>query len=215
MAIKQTIQNYFTFFTALSPLFISTFLLLNSFLNGDLRGMIFLVGNALASGIGTLTKKSLTSKAFLRGPAKKGESYNPATDGPAHDYCDVFEPLDSSIKNYSMPSSHGVFFGYLITYLSLGIAENPNEPKPGLPFTIGVSSLALLDIIFRLRSRCDGVADVIGGLVIGALVGLGWYMLIRYLWPNGDGGKMVYFAKEDLDVAKCKLGKTQFKCRKK
>ncbi len=215
MAIKQTIQNYVTFFTALSPLFISTFLLLNSFLNGDLRGMIFLVGNALASGIGTLTKKSLMTKAFRRGPAKKGEEYNPATDGPAHDYCDVFEPLDSSTKYYTMPSSHMVFFGYLITYLSLGIAENPNEPKPGLPFIISVSSFALLDLIFRIRSRCDGVADVVGGLVIGGLVGLGWYMLIRYLWPNGDGGKMVYFAKEDLDVAKCKLGKTQFKCRKK
>ena len=171
MAIKQTMQNYFTFFTALSPLFISTFLLFNSFLNGDLRGMVFLVGNALTSVAGMLLKKSLSgNKSFLRGPAKHGEDYNSEIHGPAHDFCDVFEPLDASTKYVSMPSSHALFFGFLISYLTGGVVENPNEPKPGVPFIIGLATLAIFDGIFRWRSRCDGIKDLVGGLFLGCLL---------------------------------------------
>tara|TARA_B100001287_G_C22630242_1_gene504730 strand:+ start:419 stop:1072 length:654 start_codon:yes stop_codon:yes gene_type:complete len=216
MAIKQTLQNFFTFFTALSPLFISTFLLLNSFLNGDLKGMVFLVGSAIASIIGVFIKKSLVNnRSFLRGPAKHGSSYNAAEHAPTHDFCDVFEPLDSSIKFVSMPSSHALFFGYLLMYMGYGIGENPSEDKPGLPFIIGISSIALFDLIFRFRSRCDGIPDIMGGLMLGALIGFAWYMLIRYTWPDNQGPKIVYFLKEDLNTEKCKLGKTSFKCKRK
>jgi len=213
MAIKFSLYNYTVFFAALSPLFISTYLLLNSVFQGNLRGIIFLVGNALASSIGLLVKSAAKMK---RGPLKYGDKYNQVSDPnslpPAHDFCDVFEPPHSSLKYYGLPSSHAVFFGYTLAYISAGINSNPN--KPGIPFIILLSVLAGMDLFFRKASRCDGTMDILAGLVIGGAIGTVWYFLIKFAWPDGKGDKMVYYAKDDINVEKCKLGKQKFVCKK-
>lgn len=212
MAIKFSMYNYTVFFAALSPLFISTYLLLSSIFNADVKGIVFLVGNALASVIGMLVKSAVKRP---RGKLKYLDKYNtsdPDTLPPAHDFCDVFEPARSSLKHYGLPSSHAVFFGYLLTYLQLGIQSNPN--KPGIPFFIFISVLAGLDLFFRATSKCDGALDIGAGLIVGGLVGAGWFYAIKYGWPENKGEKIVYFAKDDVNIEKCKLGKQKFVCKK-
>lgn len=212
MAIKFSLYNYSVFFAALSPLFISTYLLLNSIFQGNLRGIVFLVGNALASGLGLLVKSAVKKP---RGKLKYGDKYNtgdPDTLPPAHDFCDVFEPARPSLKYYGLPSSHAVFFGYILTYLQLGIQKNPN--KPGIPFFILISIFAALDLFFRKTSKCDSFMDIGSGLIIGGAFGALWFYAVYFGWPNGEGEKMVYYAKEDINVEKCKLGKQKFVCKK-
>jgi membrane-associated phospholipid phosphatase len=213
MAIKFSMYNYSVFFAALSPLFISTYLLLNSVFQGNLRGIIFLVGNALASAVGLLVKSAAKRK---RGVLKYGDKYNQASDTdtlpPAHDFCDVFEPAHPSLKYYGLPSSHAVFFGYTLAYIQLGIQSNPN--KPGIPFFILLSVLGGMDLFFRKASKCDGVMDIFAGLIIGGAMGAAWFFLVKYGWPDGKGEKMVYYAKDDINVEKCKLGKQKFVCKK-
>jgi len=213
MAIKFSPYNYTIFFAALSPLFISTYFLFNSVFQGDLRGIIFLVGNALASGLGLLIKAAAKKP---RGPLKYGDMYNksdnPDSLPPAHDFCDVFEPPHSSLKHFGLPSSHAVFYGYTLAYISAGIQTNPN--KPGIPFIIFISILGGLDLFFRKVSRCDGFMDIFAGLIIGGVVGTAWFMLIKHGWPNDEGIKMVYYGKDDINVEKCKLGKQKFVCKK-
>lgn len=216
MAIKFSMYNYSVFFAALSPLFISTYFLLSSVFQGNLRGMIFLVGNALASGFGQLIKAGMKKP---RGKLKYGDKYN-SSDNPdtlpdAHDFCDIFEPANSSLKYYGLPSSHAVFFGYVLTYLQLGIQQNPN--KPGIPFFILISILAAMDLFFRKSSKCDSIMDIGAGLIAGGFMGALWFYAMYYGWgwfTDGDGAKMVYYAKEDINVEKCKLGKQKFTCKK-
>ena len=211
MAIKFGFYNYSVFFAALSPLFISVYLLLSSLFQGNIRGIVFLIGNAVASLFGMGVKNAVKRP---RGKLKYLDKYNTASDPstlpPAHDFCDVFEPAMQSLKHYGMPSSHAVFYGYLLTYLQLGIQSNPN--KPGIPFFIFLSILGGLDLFFRATSRCDSGLDIFAGLIVGGFVGAAWWFFVRYAWPDGE--KVVYFAKDDINTEKCKLGKQKFVCKK-
>ena len=210
MAIKFSLYNYSIFFAALSPLFISTYMLLNSLFQGNIRGIVFLIGNAIASFLGMGIKAAVKRP---RGKLKYLDKYNTAdksTLPPAHDFCDVFEPAMESLKHYGMPSSHAVFFGYLLTYFQLGIQSNPN--KPGIPFFILLAVLGGMDLFFRASSRCDSGLDIFAGLIIGGAIGAGWFFFVKYLWPDGE--KVVYFAKDDINAEKCKLGKQKFVCKK-
>ena len=54
--LSLTIGNIIKFFTFLSPIFISSFLVLQSFVNYDLKALAYLIGTLLAYGIGMLVK---------------------------------------------------------------------------------------------------------------------------------------------------------------
>ena len=214
MAIKFSMYNYTVFVSALSPLIISAYLLLNSFFQGNLRGIVFLLGSMISSLLGNLAKKSLNEK---RGPFKKGDSFNPSTDMPAHDFCDIFEPINPELKYLGSPSSHAVFFGYLLSYLGLGIVSNESS-KPGIPFWSLLTLLMTLDLGFRFKSGCDGGKAIGIGLFIGMLCGLAWFYAVLFgmgFMSGGklDGGTLVYNYKDDVhNPDKCVLGKTKYKC---
>ena len=214
MAIKFSMYNYTIFVAALSPLLISAYLLFNSFFQGNLRGIIFLLGSMLSSVFGNLAKKSLNMK---RGPFKKGDNFNPSTDNPAHDFCDIFEPMNPELKYLGVPSSHAVFFGYLLTYLGLGIVSNETS-KPGIPFWSFLALLMSMDLGFIWKKGCDTGLSVPIGLIIGMLCGGLWFAIVLYgmnFLSGGklDGGTLVYNYKDDVhNPKKCVLGKTQYKC---
>jgi len=214
MAIKFSMYNYTIFIAALSPLIISAYLLLNSFFQGNLRGIVFLLGSMISSIIGNLAKKGINDK---RGPFKKGDSYNPATDSPAHDFCDIFEPMNPELKYLGTPSSHAVFFGYLLTYLGLGTVYNESS-KPGIPFWSLLASIGVVDLVFRFSKGCDRPKAIAIGLFLGMLCGGLWFLTVLYgmgFMSGGklDGGTLVYNYKDDVhNPDKCVLGKTKYKC---
>ena len=209
MAIKFGLYNYSVFFSALSPLFISVYLLFNSVFQGNLRGLIFLVGNSLASLFGNFMKSAIK---IPRGKFKYGSAYDPSEHGPLHDHCDIFEPANSELRAFGVPSSHAVFYGYALTYLGLGIMNNQTN-KPGIPFWILMAFLGVMDLGFRGMSKCDNAMAIGAGILMGGLIGAGWFYLVLYGWPNGDGDKMVYNLKDDVhNPEKCKLGAKTFKC---
>ena len=58
MAIKLSINNVIIFVTSLLPILIGSFFIINSFFNYDLKGLIWLIGLLLASGISMLLKNA-------------------------------------------------------------------------------------------------------------------------------------------------------------
>ena len=209
MAIKFGLYNYGVFFSALSPLLIQTYLLFSSIFQGNLRGLVFLVGNSLASLFGNFLKQFAKIE---RAKFKYGAKWDPTKDPPSHDHCDIFEPVNSDLKYFGVPSSHAVFYGYALTYFGLGITENQTN-KPGIPFFILMSLLCVLDLFFRYKSKCDNFMAAGAGLLIGGLVGIIWFHGIKSFWPNGDGDKIVYNLKDDVDnIEKCSLSKQSYKC---
>ena len=59
--LSLTIGNIIKFFTFLSPIFISSFLVLQSFVNYDLKALAYLIGTLLAYGIGMLVNQAALS----------------------------------------------------------------------------------------------------------------------------------------------------------
>ena len=56
MALTFTLDNIMKFFTYISPIFISSFLLLQSAMDWNLKGLVYLIGICLSYIVGILFK---------------------------------------------------------------------------------------------------------------------------------------------------------------
>lgn len=204
MAIAISPTNYAIFFTALSPILIISYLLMDSAFNSNLRAIIFIVGLVIAQIIGVAFRHIIPNnkKAWI----KEGRSPT-AAERAAHDVCDVFEdPFGSS---YLGPSTHGIFHAYTLTYFFQGHFSNPERPGV-IPLSV-LSMISILDFVFRKYSKCDTFGGLAWGIIIGGIIGMFFWNAVYYGWP---GPYHVYLAK-DKAQNKCKLKKAKFKCVQK
>jgi hypothetical protein len=204
MAIAFSPKNYAIFFTALSPIFIIVYLIMDSAFYANIRSIVFIVGLLLAQMVG------IGMRYIIPGNKKpwivEGRSPTPE-ERASHDVCDVFEdPFGSA---YLAPSTHAIFHSYTILYFFSGHFANPDKPGV-LPISV-LSIIAVLDLIFRKTSNCDNWSGLVWGIVIGGIIGLLYWNSVYYGWP---GPYHVYLAK-DKSQSKCKLKKAKFKCIQK
>ena len=120
IAIKLSINNVIIFVTSLLPILIGSFFIINSFFNYDLKGLIWLIGLLLASGISMLLKNAghglflkLYTPWIREGRAAKTDEL------PCYDFCEIFEPLSQTSKKSRFIDSHGFFHGFTWFYLVL------------------------------------------------------------------------------------------------
>lgn len=198
MAIAFSPKNYAIFFTALSPILIISYLLMDSAFNSNLRAIIFIIGLVVAQSIGVGMRHIIpNNRRDLTGNSSS----------PSHDVCDVFE--DPWGSWHISPSTHAIFHSYTLAYFFQGHLSNPEKPGV-LPISI-LTIISILDFIFRKYSNCDTFASLAWGVIIGSIISFGFWNLIYYGWP---GPYHVYLAK-DKAQNKCKLKKAKFKCVQK
>ena len=212
MPLRLTPTNILQFYTFLSPILISCFLLFMGFYNGSPQGIVYLLGTFINHFFG-MGFKSFFSKypKFLRTPVQMNYPLNAGqTTASMPDYCNVFVTpwFNQSVNDTSMPSLNAMFHSFTFVYLLCGILSNPN--KPGIPFLITLGITAIANMIFRTYYYCDKMQDILVGVILGGLVGFGIFNLIYY--ALGDTGPtLLFYAKED-NTKKCKLSKTKFRC---
>lgn len=218
MALKFSLDNIVQFFTFISPIFISLFLLIKSTMDYNIRGIIYLVGLLLNWIIGILLKSMFSGMdATARAKGKRGQferlpikmnwplHAGQTTDG-VPDYCSVFEGpwFTSALGATSMPSMNAMFHAFTFAYILMGVATNPNHP--GIPFVIILALTGIINMGYRKMLFCDKFMDIGVGIVVGAAIGVGYFYLINSWNPTYP-----FYAKED-PMKRCKLGKTRFKC---
>ena len=221
--LSLTIGNLIKFFTFLSPIFISSFLVLQSFVNFDLKGLAYLIGTFLAYGIGMLVKLFFHhnfknspedggipgSGYFTRKPIKNAWGFAPGAGGnPLSDSCSVFAgPFSTStVSTTSMPSLNALYHAFTISYMVSGLVNNPNKPSSGnIMFIVILTVFGLTNMFFRLHSYCDSFLDILVGILIGIGCGVGWFYSMKSINPS-----IVYHGKEKK--GKCVLGKQKFSC---
>lgn len=213
MAIKLSINNVIIFVTSLLPILIGSFFIINSFFNFDLKGLIWLIGLLLASGISMLLKNSMhqlfpeAMHPWIReGRAAKTDEL------PSHDFCEIFEPLSQTSKKTRFIDSHGFFHGFTWFYLVFGNDMNPL--KPGNAFIIVYAVLMIIDFVYRLVKGCANFKwGILTGFVIGGLLAAGWHAFIVNVFS--DGREKIFFG-IDSNVKKCgvqnTLSRKTFKC---
>ena len=230
MPLRLDLENVVQFFTFLSPIFISVFLLLQSAMKGDIKGIIWIFGSFFAWIIG-MALKSMFHKFDDRAVAAAARNGNvpPGTrrwqrqpirmDWPVMpgaqagtrnvpDYCSVFSGPFSNhvIYNTSMPSLNALFHAFTITYIAMGVGSNPKPNAGGITFLTILGILALINWAFRVRLYCDKLLDIFVGAVLGTACGVGWFFAVYGINPT-----WVYYGKEE-EKGKCVLGKQKFQC---
>ena len=211
MPLRLTPTNLLQFYTFLSPILISCFLLFMGFFNGSPQGVIYLLGTMVNHILG-MGFKTFFSKypRFLRTPVKMNYPLNAGqTTNSMPDYCNVFVTpwFNQSIHDTSMPSLNAMFHSFTFVYLLCGIISNPN--KPGIPFLVFLGITALANMGFRTYYFCDKMEDILVGIILGGLIGFFVFNIIYH--TSNIGPSLVFFGKEEKSK-KCKLSKTKFKC---
>ena len=66
--------------------------------------------------------------------------------------------------------------------------------------------MPLLAEVDEFQLYCDKMVDIVVGIVLGAIIGLVWYFIIKSWNPS-----YIYYGKDD-GAKQCKLGKQKFRC---
>jgi len=227
MPISPTPLNLIEFFAYLSPILISSFLVLQSFFNGDVKALIWLVGTLLTWIIGMMVKftfhaiddssiqsairagtNPVPTRKFQR-PAIIQDSRTRGHNGIRNipDYCSVFSgPYGThAVYNTSMPSLDAMFHAFTLAYIGASVSQNPNQPTNGIAFLIFLALVSATNLLFRMNHSCDKALDVVLGLILGAACGVGYYFAVVSTNPT-----WTYYGKEKK--GKCVLGTQKFRC---
>lgn len=221
MALTLNVQNILQFYTVLSPIFISVFLLFQSVMKGDLKGIVWIIGAFLAWAIGMGIKSIFASqdqsrlsdgnptkhvrKSFVDRMNFMGDT---SQGSGVPDYCSVFQgPFEHQfIHRIKLPSLNAIFHAFTISYIAMGVGSNSKPSNEGIIFLIVLGILALMNGFYRKIYDCDGYMDLFVGAVLGTGLGVAWFFAIKGINPT-----WTYYGEEDMK-GKCVLGKQKFKC---
>jgi len=178
MPLQLDLENVLQFFTFLSPIFISVFLLFQSIMKGDVKGIVWMLGSFIAWILGMAIKSmfhklddnavaALVSRGanvpagtrkWQRTPIRMNMPVMPgSTRNNTPDYCSVFSgPFSNSlIYNTSMPSLNALFHAFTITYIAFGVANNPHPSANGITFLIILGITAIINPLGNIEQSVD------------------------------------------------------------
>jgi len=187
--------NVLYMFFRLSPFIIVSYFTLQSILNQDLKGVIYLIGLIVTSFV-----------VFLIASILPEESVSKDSSELMKIKCTQLT-IGSSQPISKLPLSQTVF-GYTLTYLSYFIGVN-NLQSQNIPIFILFPVLILGDIFWSTTNMCSTPKYLLISLIISGIVGLLWAMLIE---STGVGGFAYLTGIANKDVCS-RPTKSLYKCR--
>jgi len=197
MALKFGVLPFIRFFTIMSPLLISSFALLQSAFNQDIKGVIFLLGAAIIMFLGKWTASLFPNRV------------------PAgfDDACNIFETGDQGWgTTYSSPGPHQLFLWYAATYICTGMFVN--GPTNWTLFGVFITLIIASGTIRYWQLKCVNVIDIVLGTVGGATWGLLWYFIISSTENSYDPQLDLTYFNSYTNNPKCTIGSRAFRCKK-
>ena len=194
MGFNFRLDYVIQFFTLLGPVILPSFLVLGSFFNGDLKGLVYLAGLAIVSAL-TVMIKGFTA------PRNNDLTYSPS--------CYVLDIGSISTDGLrTLPCFHASIMSFTVAYLLYPVAVNGF--KQYLPLAIGLISYLALNVFSRKWLKCVRWMDIVMGLIIGTLFGVSYYIMIEAM----GGSKIVYFSEEpDPNNPQCRrVTEQKWKC---
>lgn len=179
-------QNFFTFISLFSPYLIVFLLLLNTIINSNVKGLIYICGIALLFIIVIGFQKLLMIT-------------NTHVPDPM---CNTF---NLNLSLYSVPSFSVSLITYTLVYLLLPMVQNKSL---NYPFIVILNFVLILNIIYRIKNNCTTILGAITGGFLGFVWGVLFYFIIRSSDP-----KLTYY--DDIlsnKVACSKPSEQKFKC---
>jgi hypothetical protein len=193
--IDANLKNIFAYFSSLSPLYISAYLLISSTSNGDIgkAGMYFaglvmvlFIHSVIAMSIGGEYEKTNASKYKLE--------------------CNFVQmPL---LSNYMIPNLNSTLLAFIFTYLIMPM-QTYNSYNVVLLGIIG--AFFGINAGSKVLNGCTTLVGILISLVIGFLIGFAWFSIVISSGPSGP--KLLFFGADGGEPICSRPSKQTFKCK--
>lgn len=185
--MEFNLVNSIQFFSYISPLLLGFYLIMSSFFNKNIKGIIYLGGVLIFSFASLLLKPLIGSKTSL----------------DAHPTCNIFNIGDST---YNSPPFHSVFIAFTFAYLAMPMITTGNINYYVL---LSIMILFFMDSFSKVYNNCTTSIGVFLGGIFGVLFGIIYWAFFHYT-NNSD---LLYFDIEGSNKVVCKKPSRQtFRC---
>jgi hypothetical protein len=192
---KTDFKNIYTFFSSLSPLYISAYLLISSISNGDIgkSGMYF-AGIVLVMFINSIIARTLGDTAKYKD--EPGSSKYKLE-------CNFVQMPGSS--DYMIPNLNSTLLAFIFTYIIMPM-QTYNSYNVVLLSIVG--AFFGINAVSKILNGCTTLVGVLIGSVIGFIIGFAWYSVVIASNP-----KLLFFASDGGDPVCSRPSKQTFKCK--
>ena len=189
MAMQLNFSNMLQFFSTISPILLSFFLVMISLFNSDIKGLVYLGGILIASLVNVFIMNTLKVKPDNLVPSN----------------C-KFIDFPFNLNEYISPAFNSMFISFTLWYLYLPMKYISGINYPMLIFLIG---LLILDGTTKITNGCTSFSGVALGFVIGTILGILYFVTI---WKSGHEDLLFFNAEASNNVICSKPQKQTFKC---
>ena len=159
--VRISYPSIFTFLSLISPYLLVLVLLLNSIINSNIKGLIYLFGVIILFFIVYLFQSSIN-----------------VLSNPTPGYCKLFS---SPITYYSIPSFNSALFLFTLVYILIPMIVNN---VLNLPFICILLILFAIDSVIRRQNKCTSLVGIFFGGIIGIIIAILWYLIISSNAPD-------------------------------
>lgn len=201
----------------MAPFIIVSFFVLQSLLNWDLKGIIYLAGLLFAT----------VSVLLLKGPIESLNDTSETKISP-NAQCTTISLGDSGSALSSIPlsiSTYSYTFFYMLIFIfnlgngsskgvlggKLNSTDLNTAFRQNIPTMIIFPALIILEVLWQISNNCasNPTFSITGAIVIGGAVGVLWAIMITSL-QNND---LMYLSKSGVETCS-RPSKTYFSCKK-
>jgi len=189
MAMQLNLSNILQFFSAISPLLLTFCLVLISFFNQDIKGLVYLGGILIASLANLLLLNTFKVKL----------------DVPIPTFCNLIDfPFD--LNTYIVPAFNSMLISFTLAYLWMPMILISTI---NYPLIIFIFALLGIDGISKKMSGCNTAVGVLTGTIVGFGLGILYFIPFYHKSPE-----LLFFNNEPSNNVICSRPKKQsFKCQ--
>lgn len=192
VGIESNLKNIYAYFSSLSPLYISAYLLISSVSNGDIgKSGMFIAGIVLVLFIHSIIAMSI------------GGKYGENNSNKYKLECNFIQvPL---LSEYMIPNLNSTLLAFIFTYLIMPM-QTYNSYNVVLLSIIG--AFFGINAVSKVLHGCTSMVGIMISLVIGFIIGFAWYSVVLTSNP-----KLLFFSSEGGDPICSRPSKQTFKCK--
>jgi hypothetical protein len=193
VGIESNLKNIYAYFSSLSPLYISAYLLISSISNGDIgKSGMYLAGLVLVLLIHSIIARSIG-----------GEFKDDFGSSKYKLECNFIQvPL---LSNYMVPNLNSTLLAFIFTYLIMPM-QTYNSYNVILLSIVG--AFFGINAFSKVLHGCTTMVGILISVVIGFLLGFAWFSVVLTSNP-----KMLFFASEGGAPICSRPSKQTFKCK--
>jgi len=181
-----SMPSMFEFMALISPFLVVLLFVLNSIINSNLKGMIYLLGIIFLFFMVLMCQKVV----------------NIAPSGSEKPYCKLFS-MNDHING--VPSFNSSIFTFTLSYMFLPMTLNGIM---NFPLLIILLLLYAIDVVMKTKNNCTTYVGVALGSIVGIIWGVTWYFVIQ----TQNKGLLYYDDLLSNKVACSRPSQQQFKC---